>query len=97
MSATETALRTNGRANALTKFKIVDCDVHHSPGKGDALYSYMPRHFVEYIKDFGTMMPRLGYTNMPGGGARKDLWWIQSKIPPISHRFVLRSTSMRMI
>lgn len=74
MPATATVRRTNGRVKSLTKMKIVDCDVHHSPGKGDALYPYLPRHFVEYIKDFGAMMPKLGYTNMPGGGARIDLW-----------------------
>ena len=74
MSATLEAHKTNGQSKKQSKTLRVDCDVHHSAGKGDALYPYLPRHYVEYIKDFGNMMPRLGYTNMPGGGARKDLW-----------------------
>ena len=53
---------------------LIDCDVHHSLREPKELFPYLPRHYVEYIKDFGDMMPKLGYTNMPGGGARNDLW-----------------------
>jgi predicted TIM-barrel fold metal-dependent hydrolase len=54
--------------------RAIDCDVHHQFDKPDVLFSYLPRQYVEYIKDFGTMMPGIGYTNMPGSGARHDLW-----------------------
>ena len=53
---------------------IVDCDIHYSVGATDKLYPYWPRYYVEYIEDFGPMMPGLGYTNMPGNGSRHDLW-----------------------
>ena len=56
---------------------IIDCDVHH----GDlvdlsALYPYLPRHYVEYIEDFGPLLPGLGYTNVPpaANATRHDLW-----------------------
>ncbi|CAN5803454.1 amidohydrolase family protein [soil metagenome] len=54
--------------------RIIDCDVHHQFDKTEVLYPYLPRHYVEWIKDFGSMMPGVGYTNMPGSGARVDLW-----------------------
>ena len=54
--------------------RIIDCDVHHRTPDVEALFPYLPRQFVEQIKDFGAMSPYLGYTNMPGGGARQDLW-----------------------
>ena len=53
---------------------VIDCDVHHQSDKPDVLFPYLPRQYVEYIKDFGSMMPGIGYTNMPGSGARHDLW-----------------------
>ena len=53
---------------------VIDCDVHHQFDKTEVLYPYLPRHYVEWIKDFGSMMPGVGYTNMPGSGARVDLW-----------------------
>ena len=73
MAATITALEIDEQNDIKTKTFIVDCDVHHSAGKTENLYEYMPRHFVEYMNDFGNMMPKLGYTNMPGGGGRIDL------------------------
>ena len=54
--------------------RLIDCDVHHSNARQEDLFPFLPRHYVEYIKDFGTMMPGVGYTNMPGKGARQDLW-----------------------
>jgi hypothetical protein len=53
---------------------IIDCDVHHMLPGPDALFPYLPRHYVEYIKYFGEMMPFLGHTNVPGKGSRDDLW-----------------------
>jgi uncharacterized protein len=53
---------------------VIDVDVHHQSDKPDVLFPYLPRQYVEYIKDFGAMMPGIGYTNMPGNGARHDLW-----------------------
>lgn len=54
--------------------RIIDCDVHHNLADKEALFPYLPRQYVEQIKDFGTMSPGVGYTNMPGAGARHDLW-----------------------
>lgn len=56
------------------RIPIIDCDVHHQYADVDALFPYLPRHYVEYIQDFGPMLPGIGYTNMPGSGARHDLW-----------------------
>jgi uncharacterized protein len=53
---------------------LIDCDVHHAVKSHTDLYPYLPRQFVEYIEDFGTMMPGVGYTNMPRKGTRGDLW-----------------------
>ncbi|MGB5052262.1 MAG: hypothetical protein WBO46_25155, partial [Caldilineaceae bacterium] len=64
----------NGAARGKQPVGIVDCDVHHQYDKPETLFPYLPRHYVEYIKDFGPMMPGIGYTNMPGNGARTDLW-----------------------
>lgn len=71
-SAAQTA--TNGAVRSRPITGIIDCDVHHQYGKPETLFPYLPRHYVEYIKDFGPMMPGIGYTNMPGSGARTDLW-----------------------
>ncbi|MEZ4680662.1 MAG: hypothetical protein R2932_41250 [Caldilineaceae bacterium] len=68
----KSALAKNGAARAKTA--VIDCDVHHNSPNVEALFPYLPRHYVEYIKDFGSMMPGIGYTNMPGSGARHDLW-----------------------
>ena len=57
-----------------TRQRIIDCDVHHQPPNVEALFPYLPRQYVEQIKDFGSMTPHVGYTNMPGGHARPDLW-----------------------
>ena len=64
---------TNG-THPPVKPLIIDTDVHHNLPNQEALFPYLPRHYVEYIKDFGAMMPGIGYTNMPGAGARHDLW-----------------------
>ena len=60
---------------------LIDCDVHHNVPEPDALFPYLPKHYVEYIQDFGPMMPSLGHTNMPGNGARTDLWVGQDQNP----------------
>jgi hypothetical protein len=54
--------------------EIIDCDIHHMHEKVDELFPYLPRQYVEHISDFGSMMPSVGYTNMPGKGSRHDLW-----------------------
>ncbi len=56
---------------------IIDCDVHHMIAEPEELFPYLPRDYVEHIQDFGLMMPggfSTGYTNMPKGGARADVW-----------------------
>ena len=67
------------------KLRLIDCDVHHTPLNDEALFPYLPRHYVEYIKDFGSMLlPNLGHTNMPGNGSRLDLWVDQDNNPAYS-------------
>ena len=63
---------TNGRA--ATQLRLIDCDVHHTLPNDKALFPYLPRHYVERIEDFGSMMPQLGHTNMPKHGNRQELW-----------------------
>lgn len=60
---------------------IIDCDLHHDVSKPKDLYSYLPRHYVEHIEDFGTMMPGVGYTNLPHKGRRAELWEGTDKDP----------------
>lgn len=62
------------RAASPQRTRVIDVDVHHSFPDSSALFPYLPRQYVEYIKDFGDMMPNVGYTNVPGRGARHDLW-----------------------
>lgn len=54
--------------------RLIDCDVHQVLPDTKALYPYLPRRYVEYIEDFGPMMPVQCYTSIPGRGARLDLW-----------------------
>ena len=70
----ETAPSEMPRDQTGTRQRIIDCDVHHDPPNVEALFPYLPRQYVEQIKDFGLMAPSLPYTNMPGGHARQDLW-----------------------
>ena len=69
----------NGRA--ATQFRLIDCDVHHTLPNDKALFPYLPRHYVERIEDFGSMMPQLGHTNMPKHGNRQELWEDQETNP----------------
>src|SRR4051812_23898867 len=68
-----TTTRTKSKAKREAT-RIIDVDVHHAFLDSTPLFPYLPRQYVEYIKDFGDMMPGVGYTNMPGRGARTDLW-----------------------
>ncbi len=74
-------IATNSAARSGQPTGIIDCDVHHQYDKPETIFPYLPRHYVEYIKDFGPMMPGIGYTNMPGSGARHDLW-IDKEVNP---------------
>ena len=60
---------------------IIDCDLHHEVSKPKELYPYLPPAYVEYIEDFGTMMPGVGYTNLPQKGRRAELWEGTDKDP----------------
>jgi uncharacterized protein len=53
---------------------LIDCDIHQVLPDEKALFSYLPKRYVEYINDFGDMMPTMSYTGIPGRGARHDLW-----------------------
>lgn len=78
MPAESTATIAPDPASAQTgrppRQRIIDCDVHHQFDEPSVLFPYLPRNYVENIKDFGPMMPNLGHTNVPGKGARTDLW-----------------------
>ena len=74
------AVQTQSAIDTQT-INIIDCDLHHSTKKQEDLFLYLPRHYVEHIKDFGTMMPGVGYTNMPRGGVRAELWEGQEEHP----------------
>ncbi|MCE2450269.1 MAG: hypothetical protein J4F35_18440 [Candidatus Latescibacteria bacterium] len=67
--------------HAATQFRLIDCDVHHTLPNDKALFPYLPRHYVERIEDFGSMMPQLGHTNMPKHGNRQELWEDQETNP----------------
>ncbi|MEM7133544.1 MAG: amidohydrolase family protein [Chloroflexota bacterium] len=54
--------------------RLIDCDIHHKNLEQSDLFPYLPKHYVEYIQDFGSMMPSLGHTNMPWKGVRYELW-----------------------
>jgi len=71
-------------------FAIIDCDLHHNLPNTEALFPYLPRHYVEQIQDFGSMMPALGYTNVPGAGARDDLWMDSPDVNPATRPEVAR-------
>ncbi len=73
-SANQLALDSVSDSAKHERMRIIDVDVHHSLLDSTALFPYLPRQYVEYIKDFGEMMPSVGYTNVPGKGARHDLW-----------------------
>lgn len=60
--------------NTQQQLRLIDCDVHQLLPDVKDLFPYLPRHYVEYIGDFGDMMPRYNYTSIPGYGARHDLW-----------------------
>ncbi|MEX1018939.1 MAG: amidohydrolase family protein [Litorilinea sp.] len=65
---------TPARAKGLPDYGIIDCDIHHQFDDPATLFPWLPRHYIEHIKEFGAMMPSLGHTNVPGKGARQDLW-----------------------
>ena len=53
---------------------IVDCDLHHIWHEIDDVFPYLPRQYVEQIREFGPMLPKLSYTNVPNIlGYRSDL------------------------
>ncbi|MCZ6636031.1 MAG: amidohydrolase family protein [bacterium] len=56
-----------------TQIGLIDSDIHHRVKKVDDLFPYLPRHYIEHIQDFGSMMPGLGQTNVPRG-SRRELW-----------------------
>ena len=74
LSTTEAQSQPEQNETEKTAYRIIDCDVHHMAPEPKALFPYLPKHYAEHIDDFGNMMPVLGHTNMPGKGARTDLW-----------------------
>ena len=43
---------------------VVDCDCHHVWRQIEDIFPYLPRRYVESIRDFGPMLPKYPYTNM---------------------------------
>ncbi len=43
---------------------LVDCDCHHTWRQVEDIFPFLPRRYVESIKDFGTMLPKAPYTNV---------------------------------
>ena len=76
------AEKPNTRTQRKPQTAIIDCDIHHNNPSPEVLFPYLPRHYVEQIKDFGALMPSLGYTNVPGSGARDDLWHDSDGVNP---------------
>lgn len=71
-AGTQTNRNTSDPKNTLPG--LIDCDVHQILPDTSVLYPYLSRRYREYIEDFGPMMPQFVNTNVPGRGARMDLW-----------------------
>ena len=72
--AVESEKRPGSVRSGENSIGLIDCDVHQAFSEISTLFPYLPRQYVEQIEDFGPMLPVLGQTNMPGKGARTDLW-----------------------
>ena len=75
MAAVDSLTRPAERAPTVRKVApyLVDCDCHHLWHKIDDIFPYLPRQYVQEIKDFGSMFPNGGWTNMPNShGYRTD-------------------------
>ena len=75
MAAVDSLTRPAERASTVRKVApyLVDCDCHHLWHKIDDIFPYLPRQYVQEIKDFGSMFPNGGWTNMPNShGYRTD-------------------------
>ena len=75
MGAIDTEPRTSDNALGTPKIApfLVDCDLHHLWHKIDDIFPYLPRQYVQEIKDFGSMFPGGMWTNMPNNnGYRAD-------------------------
>jgi uncharacterized protein len=92
---TTVAEQPSARAEHRQRTRIIDCDVHHQFDEPSTLFPYLPRQYIEYIKDFGAMMPFLGHTNVPGKGARQDLW-VGTEINPATQPEVCMSKHLEL-
>lgn len=45
---------------------LIDCDIHQAVTPNQDLFPYLPRQYAEYITDFGSMAPAVGYTRSVG-------------------------------
>ena len=75
MSAVDTERRTSDKDLGSPKIApyLVDCDLHHLWHQIDDIFPYLPRQYVQEIKDFGPMFPGGMWTNMPNNhGYRID-------------------------
>jgi len=79
-----------GADDAPVTLTLIDCDVHHAVKKQSDLYPFLARQYVEWIEDFGAMLPGVGYTNMPKRGSRGELWVDDSTVPGTDPALVVR-------
>jgi uncharacterized protein len=53
---------------------VIDCDIHQFLGSVEELYPFLPRVYVEDLKQFGLRLPGSGYLNGGDRGYRIDSW-----------------------
>ena len=70
---------TQHRAEASSKYGIIDCDVHPSVRAQSDLYQFMPKRWQEHLQTYGSHLrtPYIGTTPYPRSSpliARRDAW-----------------------
>ena len=63
VTTAQAADRAPARARKVAPY-VVDCDCHHVWRQIEDIFPYLPRRYVESIRDFGPMLPKYPYTNM---------------------------------
>lgn len=80
------AQRTHNRDQHIP---IIDCDVHHAFRSPKDLLPYLPRQYMERVRDLGLGMPNNSYGILSHGATRLDLWG-DEKVPPTANRDQMR-------
>ncbi|MCC6626831.1 MAG: amidohydrolase family protein [Chloroflexi bacterium] len=87
---TTTVQQPGPAGGPLPALRLIDCDIHQAVKSDQDLFPYLPRQYAEYITDFGSMAPAVGYTNMPCKGTRGDLWVDDTTVPGTDPALVVR-------